>query len=237
MEKSIGKQNIERDKEIRNLVQKVKILEDKVIDLEETAIEKVNNTSNVEEPRNLLENTFKNPSSANKCDLCDFVAENESVLNTHIGKQHKETRNKCNLCDFVAKNESVLNTHIGKNHTEKELRFQLYAVVESRDFGTTEVRKYIIENLNKHGEIEKVISVYVDGRGSSPAVYDTDNKLLIEANIKIISKTANLFENPSFRRQIFKSCNLRETKPFRDGRITREEYLRFRNETGWTMLF
>ena len=141
------------------------------------------------------------------------------------------------MCDFVAKNESVLNTHIGKNHTEKELRFQLYVVVESSDFSTTGVSKDIIENLNKHGDIEKVVSVYVDGRGSAPAVYDTDNKLLIEANIKITSKIGNLFGNPSIRRKIFKSCNLRETKPFRDGRITREEYLRFRNETGWTMLF
>ena len=74
------------------------------------------------------------------------------------------------------------------------MRFQLYAVVESSDFNTTEVRKDIIENLNKHGDIEKVISVYVDGRGSAPAVYDTDNKLLIEANIKITSKTANVFK-------------------------------------------
>ena len=82
-----------------------------------------------------------------------------------------------------------------------------------------------------------MISVYVDGRGSGLAVYDTNEKLLIEANIKITSKSANLFENPSIRRKSFKSCNLRETKPFRDGRITREEYLRFRNDTGWTMLF
>ena len=86
-------------------------------------------------------------------------------------------------------------------------------------------------------EIEKVLSVYVDGRNSAPAVYDTDNKILVEANIKFSSKTANSFDNQTIRRKIFKSCNLRETKPFRNGRITREEFLRFRNDTGYTTYF
>ena len=94
-----------------------------------------------------------------------------------------------------------------------------------------------MENLDKHKEIEKVLSVFVDGRNSAPTVLDTDNKFLVEANIKFISKTPNSFENLKIRRKIFKSSNLRETKPFRNGRITREEFLRFRNETGWTMYY
>ena len=48
-----------------------------------------------------------------------------------------------------------------------------------------------MENLDKHKKIEKVLSVFVDGRNSAPAIYDTDHKLLFEASIKFISKTAN----------------------------------------------
>jgi hypothetical protein len=237
LEKYVDKQNNDKDKEIRNLVHKVKSLEEKVVDLEEAAIVKLNDTSNVEEPKNMLENTFVNPSSGRKCNFCDFVAKDEIALNTHKGKSHEEMQHKCDSCDLVAKKESELNTHIERHHTEKELKFQLYAIVKSVDFDRTEVRKQVIENLNKHKEIEKVLSVFVDGSNSAPAVYDTDNKLLVEANIKFSSKTANSFENPTIRRKILKSCNLRETKPFRNGRITREEFLTFRSETGWTTYF
>jgi hypothetical protein len=104
-------------------------------------------------------------------------------------------QHNCDLCDFVAKKESALNTHIERDHPEKDLKFQLCAIVKSIDFDDTEVRKQVIENLNKHKEIETI------------------------------------------RRKIFKSCNLLETKHFRNGRITKEEFLRFKNETGWTTYF
>ena len=117
------------------------------------------------------------------------------------------------------------------------MKFQLYAVVESSDFNVTEIRKDIIEQLNKQSEIETILSVFVDGRGSAPAVYDSDNKLLIEASIKFTTKTAIIFGNPSMRNKIFKKCKLRETKPFRNGRITREDFLKFINETGWQFLY
>ena len=100
-----------------------------------------------------------------------------------------------------------------------------------------EVRKEIIENLNKQDEVVKVLTVFVDGRGSNPAIYDTDHKLLIEANIKILTKSADAFENPSIRNKIFKNCKLRLKKPFRGGRITREDFLKFINETGWLMYY
>ena len=125
----------------------------------------------------------------------------------------------------------VISTDIWKQS------FQLFAAVATSDFNAMDVRKDIIENLSKQDEVEKVLSVFVDGRGSNPAIYDTDHKLLIEADIKFISKSAETFENYEIRDKIFDKCKLRFTKPFRRGRITRQDFLKFRNETGWTMFY
>jgi hypothetical protein len=54
---------------------------------------------------------------------------------------------KCEMCDLVAESSSGLDTHMKKNHEEPESE-----------------SKQIIENLNKHKEIEKVLSVIVDSR-------------------------------------------------------------------------
>ena len=209
IEKHVEEQLAKKDEEIKNLLEKVQCLESKVIDLEENTIEKANDESKIDEPQNLLECTFVNPSSVYTC----------------------------NLCEFIAKNESDLNTHNQANHEEKELRFQLYARVVSTDFNAMEVRKNIIENLNKQEAIEKVLTVFVDGRGSNPAIYDTDNNFLIEADIKFSSKSAKLFQNSIKRDKIFENGHLSYTKPFRGGRITREDFLRFRNETQWRMYY
>ena len=106
-------------------------------------------------------------------------------------------------------------------------------LANSCEFNAMEVRKEIMENLNKQSEVEKVLSVYVNGRGSNPAVFDIDNKLLIEADIKFISKVGKKFEETKTFEKVLEKSKLRLTKPFRGGRITREEFLRFRNETGW----
>ena len=180
-------------------------LKEKVNDFEEMIVEKPIENIIIEEPKNMLDCTFVNPNS--------LVS--------------------CNFCEFKAKSDSDLDTHIDIKHKEKELKFQVYAIVVSPDFNTMEVRKDIIEHLEQQKDIEKVLSVFVDGRGSNPVIYDTDSKLLIEADIKIVTKAAEAFENTLIRDKLFKECKIRLTKPFRGGRITREEFLRFRNETGW----
>ena len=94
-----------------------------------------------------------------------------------------------------------------------------------------DVRKAVIENLEKQNEVEKVLSVFVDNR--SRVVYDNDNKFLTEANIIIKTKFASKFNSNNFRSKLFEKCGLRESMPFQNGRITRAEFLRYRNETGW----
>ena len=205
MENIVEKHLTEKDEEIKNLVKEVKTLQEKLNNFEEMVVEKPIDNSIIEEPKNMLDCTFVNPNS-----VFSF-----------------------NFCEFKAKSKSDLDTHIDIKHKEKELKFQLYAIVVSPDFNTMEVRKDIIEHLEQQKEIEKVLSVFVDGRGGNPATYDTDSKLLIEADIKIVTKATEAFENTMIRDKLFKECKIRLTKPFRGGHITREEFLRFRNETGW----
>ena len=125
-----------------------------------------------------------------------------------------------------------MKEHLQQNHmeTESELKFQVYAVVE-REFIALDVRKAVIDNLEKETAVEKVLSVFVDSRAR--IVYDQDDKFLTEANIVIKTKFSTNFNNGNFRSKMFEKCNLRETMPFQNGRITRAEFLRYRNETGW----
>ena len=62
---------------------------------------------------------------------------------------------------------------------------------------------------------------------------DSDKQILTEADIKVTTKFASSFRNQNFRKSLFETCKLRETMPFRNGRMTRAEHLQFRNETGW----
>ena len=47
------------------------------------------------------------------------------------------------------------------------------------------------------------------------------------------TKYENLFRSAKFRKSLFENCQLRETFPFQNGHMTREDYVKFRNETGW----
>ena len=111
-----------------------------------------------------------------------------------------------------------------------ELKFQLFAVVEN-NLEVMDARTKIIEKLGKQKEIEKVLSIFVNSR--CRMYYDRDGKLLTEADVKFTTKFANIFKNHKFRKSTFENCQLRETFPFQNGRMNREEYLRYRNETGW----
>ena len=104
---------------------------------------------------------------------------------------------KCELAEFKSKSNENLNYNVKENHTEpeSELKFQMYAVVE-REFIAMDVRKALIENLEKRNEVEKVLSVFVDSR--SRVVYDKDNKFLTEANIIIKTKVASKFKDNNF---------------------------------------
>ena len=48
------------------------------------------------------------------CENCDFVSENEANLKTHITEEHE----KCNDCDFVGGNNHTIDVHVGKVHSE-----------------------------------------------------------------------------------------------------------------------
>ena len=94
-----------------------------------------------------------------------------------------------------------------------------------------DVRNEIIENLQKQKHVEKVLSVFVDSRNQRRM--DTDGTFLTEADLKILTRTENVWGNKTFRNKSFKSCNLHETIQVFNRRMTREEYLYHRNETGW----
>ena len=80
-------------------------------------IEKVND-GHAEEPQELLEQTFVNPSSVIKCDFCDFRARNQDGLDTHVISVYEEI--------------------------ETEIRIQLFAEVD-REFKGVDVRNEIVE--------------------------------------------------------------------------------------------
>ena len=204
MEDSLTKLFDDKNKEVENLLNKLQTLETKLNYFEERTDSKATETSNVEDVDNPLEKTFVNPSSLFKCEYCDFVSETNDDLNKHMTQKHEEP--------------------------VSELKFQLYAVVEN-NLEVMDARTKIIEKLNKQKEIENILSVFVNSR--CRMFYDRDGKLLTEADIKFKTKYENLFRSSKFRKSLFENCQLRETFPFQNGRMTREEYVKFRNETGW----
>ena len=154
----------DKNQEVTKLLNKVQNLETKLADLEEAIDDKANETSNIDQPVNPLEKTFVNPSLVFKCEFCDFVAENNDDLETHMKQKHEEP--------------------------VTELKFQLFAVVEN-NLEVMDARTKIIEKLGKQKEIEKVLSVFVNSR--CRMYYDRDGKLLTEADVKFTTKFANIF--------------------------------------------
>ena len=163
----------DKESKLDKLINKTSQLEEKVVDLEDALI--VTENSRAEESQSQLEQTFLNPYSAFKCDLCDFSARCDENLNLHKQEKQKET----------------------------EIKFQMYAVVES-DFNPMEVRKVVIDNLDKNDAIEKVVSVFISNR--SRLVYDADRKLLTEADIILNTKVANKFDENNFRQAGAELC-------------------------------
>ena len=196
--------SMEKNKTIENLSNQVTQLGNKVVEFEERIIDRADITSKTDEPEDCLEKTFANPSSVIKCKLCDFRARSDDGLDTHVISVHEEP--------------------------EEEMKIQLFAIVE-REFRGVDVRNAIVENLKKHKEIEKVITVFVDSRCRT--FFDIDGKLFTQADIKFTSKFKKMFENQIFRNSLFDECNLRETIPIKGQRMNRAEYLNHRNETGW----
>ena len=60
-----------------------------------------------------LDQTFKNPFLAFKCDICDFSAKSERGLKTHKTRKHIN----CNWCDLICKDESELKKHKMDKHS------------------------------------------------------------------------------------------------------------------------
>ena len=81
------------------------------------------------------------------------------------------------MCDFDAENEQDLDTHISENHNNEkdieisEIKLEIFAIVNFEN-DVLQARKDIIEKLCKQKEVEKVDKVFVDKMES---FMDVDN--------------------------------------------------------------
>ena len=70
-----------------------------------------------------------------KCNLCDYAAENTSLLKQHYTKVHKKTAHPCDQCDYIALLSSTL-----KRHIESVLEGRRYTCVRC-DYSVPEMNK------------------------------------------------------------------------------------------------
>ena len=88
---------------------------DFAVDIDDLAVELNDDIGNltVENVDVPLDQTFKNPFLAFKCDICDFSAKSERGLKTHKTRKHIN----CNWCDLICKDESELKKHKMDKHS------------------------------------------------------------------------------------------------------------------------
>ena len=88
---------------------------DFAVDIDDLAVELNDDIGNltVENVDVPLDQTFKNPFLALKCDICDFSAKSERGLKTHKTRKHIN----CNWCDLICKDESELKKHKMDKHS------------------------------------------------------------------------------------------------------------------------
>ena len=91
------------------------IFKDFAVDIDDLAVELNDDIGNltVENVDVPLDQTFKNPFLALKCDICDFSAKSERGLKTHKTRKHIN----CNWCDLICKDESELKKHKMDKHS------------------------------------------------------------------------------------------------------------------------
>ena len=237
---SMNKTIQDKDKVINELVEKVKILEEKIFGRDN-------------EPKNCLEetemdSTFFNPSVGFNCEKCDFIAKSKGGLKVHVKAKHTEIKEmkdqsseilnlenndlceneienplKCNECEYVAQTNEDLNTHMASAHEqelETEIKLEVFTIV---DFGRDvfDARNMIIEKLSEQDGVEKVLKVYVN---KNEVFMDVDNVVWNSADIFLkTKKKADLWKRKTFINNIFSKCYLWETIRTVEGENSRED--------------
>ena len=89
-----------------------------------------------------LDQTFLNPSSEMKCDLCDFVSKNSKGLKIHKRAKHTTTNKfKCDMCDFSTNNKKFFSDHKVSNCSRTILcDFQCGETFENEEEETEHVK-------------------------------------------------------------------------------------------------
>ena len=119
----------------------------------------------------------------------------------------------CENCDFVAENEENVKTHVIEKHENEsdnvviEIKLELFTIDFDND--VLEARKNVIEKLEEQNEVEKVLKVYVD---KFERFVDTNNILWRTIDIYLTtSEKAHCWKDSKFVKNIFQNCYLRKS--------------------------
>ena len=137
------------------------------------------------------------------------------------------------MCDFDAENEQDLDTHISENHNNEkdieisEIKLEIFAIVNFEN-DVLQARKDIIEKLCKQKEVEKVDKVFVDKMES---FMDVDNVRWNSIDVFLTTKEKQkVWKDSNFRQNIFSKCFLWENFRNHDGLNTRQNMQRRKEE-------
>jgi uncharacterized C2H2 Zn-finger protein len=57
-----------------------------------------------------------------KCDICDHIFSQKSVMNKHVASEHEaEKPFKCDICDHIFSQKSVMNKHVASDQSQRSV--------------------------------------------------------------------------------------------------------------------
>ena len=130
------KRNDEKDIQIKLLSEKIEVLECKLSQKEYIALVRKD-----KKETEIVDLSFEQPSSEvksveiKKCEKCDYTADNDGDIKTHIQAKHKRNKTiKCWRCDYKTKSKTELTEHNDKywysHRMSIEERFKKYILEE-----------------------------------------------------------------------------------------------------------
>ena len=232
----------EKDALIKELAEKIKVLEENTFGKEVTINEN-------EETESEMDKTFLNPYLVNKCDTCDFVAKTPGGLQVHIRAKHKGSDDsngpaiviseeeivvnsiQCDKCDFLAPSENVLTEHKNSKHEqdneEIEIKLEVFALVDFEN-DVLKTRKVVIEKLEEQVEVEKVKTVYIN---KCDTYFDKDDLRWNSTEILLTTKKpASYWKDKKFKCSLFSKCYIWETVETNLGEHNREYFSQQKQE-------
>ena len=205
----------EKDALIKDLAEKIRVLEENTYGKEDTINEN-------EESESEMDKTFLNPYLVNKGDSCNFVAKTPGGFQVHVRAIHKVVENsngpeitileenivensvQCDKCDFSAQSEKDLNEHKLLKHEsenkEIEIKLDVFTLVDF-DNDVLKARKLVMEKLEEQEGVNKVKTAYVS---KGDTFFDKDNLRWNTIDIVLTTKKSEIsWKDKNFKRSIF----------------------------------